>query len=92
MYARRSNGTVDIDVYRREAFLLRREATNQIFRRLWQAGRPAIGTAANIAAYVCALHLMIAPRAAAGMSAATAAPADHVFNKKAAEPLLQQSN
>jgi hypothetical protein len=31
---RRSNGTVDMDVYRRKAFLLRRETTNQILRRL----------------------------------------------------------
>ena len=31
---RRSNGTVDTDVYRRKAFLLRRETTNRILRRL----------------------------------------------------------
>ena len=30
---RRSNGTVDMDVYRWKAFLLRRETTNQILRR-----------------------------------------------------------
>ena len=83
---RRKNGTIDIDFYRREAFFLRREATNQIFRYLWQVGRPAIGTATIIAAYVCALHLMFAPRATAGMSAATNTPANYVFNKKAAQP------
>ena len=86
MYVRRSNGTVDVDFYRREAFLLRREATNRIFRRLWQIGRPQIETAMIIAAYVCILHLMFAPGAAAGMSAAIKAPADYTFHKTAAEP------
>jgi hypothetical protein len=31
---RRSNGTVDTDLCRQKAFLLRREATNQILRRI----------------------------------------------------------
>jgi hypothetical protein len=70
MFVYRRNGTVDVDFYRREAFLLRREATNRVFRHLWQIGRPMIGTATIIAAYVCALHLMFAPTAAAEMPAA----------------------
>ena len=48
---RRSNGTVDIDFYRQEAFLLRREATNKFFRRIRRASRPLIGVATIIANY-----------------------------------------
>lgn len=40
---RRSNGTVDGDVYRRIAFLLRRETTNQILRQVGRSVRPMIG-------------------------------------------------
>lgn len=47
----RSNGTVDIDFYRQEAFLLRREATNKFFRRIRRASRPLIGVATIIANY-----------------------------------------
>ena len=39
---RRSNGTVDMDVYRRKAFLLRRETTNQILRRLGRSVLPRL--------------------------------------------------
>ena len=67
---RRSNGTIDTDFYRQEAFLLRRNASNQIFRRLWRAGGPPIGTATIIAVYASALHLMFAPTAAAEVPAA----------------------
>lgn len=45
---RRTNGTVDLDVYRREAFLLRRESTNQILRRLGRFVRPYIGAIAIV--------------------------------------------
>ena len=31
---RRSNGTIDTEVYRRKAFLMRRETMNQMLRRL----------------------------------------------------------
>jgi len=48
---RRSNGTVDVDFYRQEAFLLRREATNKFFRRIRRASRPFIGTVTLIANY-----------------------------------------
>jgi hypothetical protein len=45
---RRSNGTVDMDVYRREAFLLRRETTNQSLRRLGRLVRPHVGAIAIV--------------------------------------------
>ena len=48
---RRANGTVDVDFYRQEAFLLRREATNKFFRRIRRASRPFIGTVTLIANY-----------------------------------------
>ena len=50
---RRSNGTVDMDVYRREAFLLRRETTNRILRRLGRSVLPRlIGAIAILVSYV----------------------------------------
>jgi len=52
---RRSNGTVDMDVYRRKAFLLRRETTNQILRRLGLFVRPLIGAVAIPVSYVLLL-------------------------------------
>jgi hypothetical protein len=48
---RRSNGTVDIDVYRRKALLLRRETTNQILRRLGRSVWPLIGAIAILLSY-----------------------------------------
>ena len=48
---RRSNGTIDVDFYREQAFLLRREATNKFFRRIRRASRPFIGTVTLIANY-----------------------------------------
>jgi hypothetical protein len=55
---RRSNGTIDIDFYRQEAFLLRRQATNKFFRRLGRAGRPLIGVATIIANYALLIPLL----------------------------------
>ena len=50
---RRSNGTVDMDVYRRKAFLLRRETTNQILRRLGHSVLARlIGAIAILVSYV----------------------------------------
>jgi len=50
---RRSNGTVDTDVYRRKAFLLRRETTNQILRRLGHSVLARlIGAIAILVSYV----------------------------------------
>jgi hypothetical protein len=48
---RRSNGTIDVDFYRQEAFLLRREATNKFFRRIRRASRPLIGAVTIITNY-----------------------------------------
>lgn len=48
---RRSNGTIDIDFYRNEAFSLRRAATKKFFKRVRSAGRPLIGVATIIANY-----------------------------------------
>ena len=45
---RRSNGTVDMDFYRRKAFLLRRETANQILRRLGRSAWPLIGAIAIV--------------------------------------------
>lgn len=47
---RRSNGTVDIDVYRQEALVLRRQVMTQFFTSAGHAFRPAI--LALIAAYI----------------------------------------
>ena len=75
-YVRRNNGTIDIDFYRQRAILLRRAATNRTFRQVWQLTRPLVGTAAIIAAYATALHLMFAPTAAAEVPAAIEAPGE----------------
>jgi hypothetical protein len=48
---RLSNGTIDVDFYRQEAFLLRREATNKLFRRIRRGSRPLIGVVTIIANY-----------------------------------------
>jgi len=48
---RLSNGTIDVDFYRQEAFLLRREATNRIFRRIRRGSRPLICVVTIIANY-----------------------------------------
>ena len=75
-YVRRSNGTVDIDFYRQRAFLLRRAASSRTVRQVLQMTRPLAGTAAIIAAYATALHLMFAPTAAAEVPAAIAVPSE----------------
>ena len=49
----RSNGTIDTDVYRQKAFLLRRETTNQFLRRLGCSVLPrVIGAIAILVSYV----------------------------------------
>ena len=53
---RRSNGTVDMDFYRRKAFLLRRETTNQILRRLGRSAWPLIGAVAILVNYALSLR------------------------------------
>jgi hypothetical protein len=47
----RTNGTIDIDFYRREAFLLRREAMNKFFLGLVQLGGPLIRSIAMVGSY-----------------------------------------
>jgi len=62
---RRSNGTVDMDVYRRKAFLLRRETTNQILRRLGRSVMPRlIGAIAILVSYVLFLQRNPLPQGA----------------------------
>ena len=56
---RRSNGTVDLDVYRWKAFVLRRKTTNQIVRRLGCIVRPLIGAIAIPVS--CVLPLLRTP-------------------------------
>ena len=68
---RRSNGTVDMDVYRRKAFLLRRETTNQILRRLGRSARPLTGAIAILVSYALLLPRNPVPQGAAS----TLAPA-----------------
>jgi hypothetical protein len=62
----RSNGTVDTDFYRRKAFLLRREATNQILHRFGRFVRPLIGAVAILVSYALLLPRNPAPQGAAG--------------------------
>ena len=66
---RRSNGTVDMDVYRRKAFLLRRETTNEILRQLGRLARPLIGAIAILLNYVLLAPRNQVPRGAASMLA-----------------------
>jgi hypothetical protein len=47
----RTNGTIDIDFYRREAFLLRREAMNKFVLGLVQLGGSLIRSIAMIGSY-----------------------------------------
>jgi hypothetical protein len=61
---RRSNGTVDVDFYRQEAFLLRREATNKLFNRIRRASRPLIGTVTIVANYALLTPRESLPRSA----------------------------
>jgi hypothetical protein len=66
---RRCNGTVDLDVYRREAFLLRRETTNQILRRLGRSARPLIGAIAILVSYALFLARNPMPQGTTSMLA-----------------------
>ena len=64
---RRSNGTVDTDVYRRKAFLLLRETTNQILRRLGRPARPLLGAIATLLSYPLPLPRNPVPQGANSM-------------------------
>ena len=53
----RENGTIDIDFYRREVSILRRETTNRVFRRAARLGRPLIRATTIVLTYA-----LVAPR------------------------------
>lgn len=62
---RRSNGTVNMDFYRWKAFLLRREATNQLLHRFGRFVRPLIGAVAILVSYALLLPRNPVPQGAA---------------------------
>ena len=66
----RSNGTVDTDFYRRKAFLLRREATNQILHRFGCFVRPLIGAVAILVNYALSLRNPVPQGAASKLAPA----------------------
>jgi hypothetical protein len=70
---RRSNGTVDMDVYRRKAFLLRRETTTQILHRFGRIVRTLIGTAAILVSYALSLRNPV-PQGASKLAPAKVSP------------------
>jgi hypothetical protein len=53
----RENGTIDIDFYRREASILRRETTNRVLRRAARLGRPLMRATTIVLTYA-----LVAPR------------------------------
>jgi len=70
---RRSNGTVDMDVYRRKAFLLRRETTNQILHRFGHIVRTLIGIVAILVSYAPSLRNPV-PQGASKLAPAKVSP------------------
>ena len=70
---RRSNGTVDIDSYRRDALMLREQTRTEFFRSIARAVQPFIGGVAIIVAYFFALRLMFPMPAVAEVPEAIAA-------------------
>jgi hypothetical protein len=70
---RRSNGTINIDGYRREARTLREQARAKFFRNAGRAVHPFIGGMAIIVAYAFALHLIFPVPAVAEVPDAIAA-------------------
>ena len=48
---RRENGTIDMDFYRREASILRRETANRVFRRAARLGRPLMRATTIVLTY-----------------------------------------
>lgn len=65
IFRRRSNGTVDIDYYRRQALTLREQTRSEIFRGMGRAARPLCAGLAIIAMSVIAVRLIFAAPAAA---------------------------
>ncbi|MGB8104860.1 MAG: hypothetical protein WCF47_11335, partial [Pseudolabrys sp.] len=70
---RRSNGTVDIDSYRRDALMSREQTRTEFFRSIARAVQPFIGSVAVIVAYFFALRLMFPMPAVAEVPEAIAA-------------------
>jgi Protein of unknown function (DUF3455) len=70
---RRSNGTIDIDSYRRDARVLREQTRAEFFRNAGRAVHPFIGGMAIIVAYAFALHLIFPGPAVADVPEAIAA-------------------
>ena len=70
---RRNNGTVDMDVYRRKAFLLRRETTNQILHRFGHIVRTLIGIVAILVNYAPSLRNPV-PQGASKLAPAKVSP------------------
>jgi hypothetical protein len=70
---RRSNGTIDIDSYRRDALMLREQTRTEFFRSIGRAVQPFVGGVAIIIAYCFALHLMFPMPAVAEVPEAIAA-------------------
>ena len=70
---RRSNGTIDIDSYRREARTLREQTRSEFFRSVGRSFRPYVGGTAIILAYAFALHLIFPATAVAEVPEAIAA-------------------
>ncbi len=73
---RRSNGTVDIDSYRREALMLREQTRTEFFTKLTHAARPFFGGMMFIVAYAYALHLIFPGPAVAEVPDAIAVPGE----------------
>lgn len=60
---RRTNGTIDIDSYRRDAVALRTEARVQVGRRALRYGWPVVSAAALLAVVMLSSHGRTAPAA-----------------------------
>ena len=73
---RRSNGTIDIDSYRREALMLREQTRTEFFTKLAHAARPFFGGMMLIVAYAYALHLIFPGPAVAEVPDAIAVPGE----------------
>lgn len=73
---RRSNGTIDIDSYRREALMLREQTRTEFFTKLAHTARPFFGGMMLIVAYAYALHLIFPGPAVAEVPDAIAVPGE----------------
>jgi hypothetical protein len=67
------NGVIDIDSYRREALILRRQTGVKFFRSIGRSNWPFVGEMVIIVAFALALHLMLPMSAGAEVPEAIAA-------------------